>query len=274
MKITFIHLSDLHYRKGWPEEVTLVCKKLHEDLSNQLPVYENAYLIFSGDLVFAGGEPELYSNFHSDFVANFEGIGLSRERRICAPGNHDLSREALKPLLMMQRGSLQMMTSEQLFNEQLPQLSNTLFAPKFKNYTKYEQQFASFTCCQNSLGGTGWRLSEEVGVFCLNTALCSLAGLDDVSTNRPYSDHKQLMVGTRSLYEWLTNFSFKTRVLVMHHPVEWLADWAQVELEKIIAQNFQLVFSGHIHSNSAVFTSRQYKAVVSCSAPPLFTKKI
>ena len=53
MKHTFLHISDLHYRSDWPEETGLVCDKFAEDIKAQALSHENAYAVFSGDLVFS-----------------------------------------------------------------------------------------------------------------------------------------------------------------------------------------------------------------------------
>lgn len=90
---------------------------------------------------------------------------------------------------------------------------------------------------------------------------------------KPISDKERLLIDTRSLYKWLGETSSTTRILVMHHPPEWLADWAKTELEKIIANNFQLILSGHKHSDSASFSSRGVGKALHCVAPPLFTQK-
>lgn len=272
MKYTFLHISDLHYRADWYEENNLVCNKFIEDIKTQLSNHENSYLVFSGDIVFDGATPELYSAFEKNFAKKLDSVGLSKDRRICAPGNHDISRDALKQFLVIQKGTLDQMTNEQLFNENLIQNSKTFLAPKFENYKAYESQFAQYTACESDLGGAGWELSNEIGVYCLNTALCSFAGLSDLVGN-PISDQNKLMIDTRSLHKWLTETDFKTRILVMHHPLDWLNEWAKLELEKIISNSFQLIFSGHIHENSTTFSTRGIGKSVHCVAPPLFTKK-
>jgi len=81
------------------------------------------------------------------------------------------------------------------------------------------------------------------------------------------------MIDTRSLHKWLAETDFKTRILVMHHPLDWLIEWAKLELEKIISNSFQLVFSGHIHENSTTFSSRGIGKSVHCVAPPLYYDK-
>lgn len=273
MKYTFLHLSDLHYRPAWAEEMGLVCRKFTEDLALQIKRFENPFVIFSGDLVLAGADPKLYTAFHSAIADELDKIGLRAERRISVPGNHDISRDALKPLLVMQKGALAESTEERLFNDQLPEFSKAIFGPKFSNYVEYERNFAQYTCCSPSLGGAGWELSSEVGVYCLNTALCSFGGLEDAS-GKPISDQNRLMVDTRSLHAWLANSKFKTRILVMHHPLDWLAEWSKIELEKIIAESFQLVFSGHVHQSSATFSCRGLGRSVHFIAPQLFSRKV
>lgn len=272
MKFTFFHISDLHYRANWHEENGLVCTKFIEDLKKNINNFENPYLVFSGDIVYEGGNRDLYAEFEMNLANKLEEAGLSKDQRICTPGNHDISRDALKPLLKIQKSTLADITSEQLFNDDLPQNSKSFLSSKFENYIAYESQFARYTTCESCLGGTGWELSSEVGVYCLNTALCSFAGLSDLSGNY-ISDQNKLMIDTRSLHKWLADTNFKTRLLVMHHPLDWLVDWAKLELEKIISNNFQLVFSGHIHENSATFSKRGSGKFVHCVAPPLFTKK-
>ena len=259
MKYTFLHISDLHYRADWYEENNLVCNKFIEDIKTQLSNHENSYLVFSGDIVFDGATPELYSAFEKNFAKKLDSVGLSKDRRICAPGNHDISRDALKQFLVIQKGTLDQMTNEQLFNENLIQNSKTFLAPKFENYKAYESQFAQYTACESDLGGAGWELSNEIGVYCLNTALCSFAGLSDLVGN-PISDQNKLMIDTRSLHKWLTETDFKTRILVMHHPLDWLIEWAKLELEKIISSSFQLVFSGHIHKIPQLFQPEELES--------------
>lgn len=272
MKYTFLHISDLHYRTNWHEENGLVCKKFFDDLNIQKFNYENLYLIFSGDIVYEGARTELYSDFNSNFTQKLDSAGLTKNKRICTPGNHDISRDVLKPLLSIQKGTLSEMINEQLFNNNLEQNSKSFLHSKFENYIAHEEDFANYTACSSGIGGSGWELSNDVGVFCLNTALCSYAGLSDLAGN-PIYDKNKLMIDTRSLHKWISETNYKFRILVMHHPSDWLVEWAKSELDKIISNNFQVVFSGHIHENSTTLYTRGTGKLVHSVAPPLFTKK-
>jgi hypothetical protein len=272
MRYTFLHIADLHYRADWHEETELVCNRFLEDITAQIQNYENVYLVFSGDLVLKGEDDNQYDAFVYKFSNALDNIGLTRERRICVPGNHDVSRSALKPFLLMQDGALSVIKDEKVFNDTLPQLSKTFFAENFKNYISCETKFAHYTCCKAGLGGAGWELGKGIGIYCLNTALCSFGGLED-SAGKTISDKERLHIDTRSLHKWLAEDMSTTRILVMHHPLEWLTDWAKSELENTIADKFHLVLAGHKHHGLATFTTRGFGGSVLCAAPQLFSKK-
>jgi predicted MPP superfamily phosphohydrolase len=266
MKYTFLHISDFHHKPNWFEENQMVCNKFIDDITKQVKNYDNTYLVFSGDIVYESNSTA-YQEFESDFASRLDKAGLPKTKRICVPGNHDVSRDILIPLSKIQKATLSDITNEKMFNDDLPQNSKSFLASKFDNYKEYEYNFAEYTSCQSNISGYGWELSSEIGVYCLNTALCSSAGIFNIS------DQNKLMIDTRSLYEWIIKNDFKTRILVMHHPLDWLTEWAKLELEKIISSSFQLVFCGHIHENSATFSTRGMGKSIHCVAPPLFTRK-
>ena len=271
MKQTFLHLSDLHYRPGWPEEIGRVWQAFCEDLETQVSSFGDPYLVFSGDLVLAAGDETHYSAFESTIAEKLH-LHIPRDRIICVPGNHDISQDVLRPLATLQMGALTPMTSESTFNDNVRQLSDLFFRPKLSNYIDAEAHFAEFGCCQTTLGGAGWDLDGGIGVYCLNTALCSYAHLPDPQ-GTVISDERKLMIDTRMMQQWLQETTSTLRILVMHHPIEWLTQWASLELDTVIARDFNLVFSGHVHQANATFSTRGENGVVTVSAPPLFTRK-
>lgn len=272
MKYTFLHISDLHYQPHWHEEAELVCNKFLDDITVQIKNFQNVYLVFSGDLVLKGEYDNQYDALLEKFSNALDKIGLPRERRICVPGNHDVSRSSLKHILLMQDGALSLIKDERTFNDNLPQLSKTFFAENFKNYISCETKLAHFTCCKAGIGGTGWELGKGIGIYCLNTALCSFGGLED-SAGKTMSDKDRLHIDTRSLHKWLAEDISTTRILVMHHPLEWLTDWAKSELDRTIADKFHLVLTGHNHQGRSTYSNRGFGGSVLCAAPQLFSKK-
>ncbi|MEN9285744.1 MAG: hypothetical protein RLZZ179_3237 [Verrucomicrobiota bacterium] len=272
MRYTFVHLSDLHFRPHWHEECSLVCTKFFDDLELHIKAYENPYLLFSGDLVLAAGDKEQYGAFYSEFSNRLDALGLPHARRICVPGNHDVSQDEVRSVQTLQLGLLSQIRDETHFNNELLAHEKTIFSGKFRPYTEAEMKFAQYSCCSNTIGGHGWELDGGLGIYCLNTALCSFGGVKD-SEGRSISDKGRLMIDTRSLNQWLANSKVNGRVLVMHHPLDWLNEWSRAELEKIIADEFLTVFCGHVHEQDVMFSSHGAGGCVQCIAPPLFTRK-
>jgi len=263
----FLHLSDLHFRPGWNEECGLVSEKAIEDINNQLANYPDSYLIFSGDISYSGGDSTLHGELIREF---FDKINIPKERRIVVPGNHDLARSEIS--LALKSASLAGMTSECLFNDNVAKLSQFFFEPEFSNYIKLENDIAKYTCCGSSVGGEGWELDGDIGIYCLNSALGSFGGLSG-GQGGAINDKGRLLIDTRSVYGWLSTNASSVRILVMHHPIDWYVDWAQVELEKIIYNNFNLVMTGHVHKGASRFSSSGPYGAITCTAPALFSRK-
>jgi Calcineurin-like phosphoesterase len=272
MKHNFLHLSDLHFRGDWPEQSDLVLEALFADIKIQRAHFPDAYVIFSGDLVQAGGAAGQYDAFAAKVSEGLSAVGFPRERRISIPGNHDVSRAALLPKLLLQQGSLSLMKDEELFNNHLSQLTEQFFSTTFTPYRTAEATFAKYTCCHEQLGGSGWDLDDSIGVYCLNSALCSSGGLNDLQ-GKPIVDKGFLQIDTRAIYRWLAESTTARKVLIMHHPLDWLTDWSSEELSLIIAKYFHVVVSGHVHRPTSSYSFNGVSGVVHAVAPALFTRK-
>lgn len=272
MEYTLVHLSDLHYRTGWDEANGVVCEAFLTDLATECPKTSNVYAAFSGDLVYAADDLQGYAGFLTRLGKGLDGAGIGRPRRFAIPGNHDVSRQALNTLLALHNGALSALHGEGAFNNNLPALTSQYFDAKFQKYRDCEKQFAEYQCCGTQVGGCGWDLPGDLGVYCLNTALTSCAGLED-ENGKKITDEKRLCVDTRHLHRWLPASESKFRVLLAHHPLNWLADWAKTELERTIAKHFHLVLTGHVHTVDSFTTTRSIRQTVFCAAPALFTHK-
>jgi len=272
MNKVIIHISDLHYRQGWVEEQGVVLNGFFEDLGNQLTKIKNAdyYLIFSGDIVQSGDDSNSYDEFISNFDKKLTELGIPFSNRICVPGNHDVSTETVNSNKVVHEGVISQMLDEIHFNDYISNPSNILTS-KFNNYSKFKQAFAAYGLSFPSIAGIGWSVDDNIGVYCLNTALCSVGGLEKVGEVNP--DKGRLAIDTRSLHAWNQECKCKVKILVMHHPIDWLIPWAKQELEVLLRKDFALCISGHAHNQDIFHLINKNTSLVQCSAPPLFTKK-
>ena len=273
MRASFLHISDFHFTPSWPEELELVYESFQQDLVSEAKKETDLFAVFSGDLVREGAIPSHFEQFSSKIANTLEAAGIPYDRRIVVPGNHDVSRNAIEKTLPVQKPALDNIKSELQFNNSLELFSKQFLNENFENYKQGEKDFGKFTSCQGELGGTGWRIKNSIGVYCLNTALCSFGAIIHRESGSKINDRNRLMIDTRALHSWLRQNDSEFKILVMHHPLDWLCDWAASELDTVIDRNFDLVFTGHIHSSSAKSYSSSDSKVVQIGAPPLFTRK-
>lgn len=273
MQTTLIHLSDLHFRNDWDEDLSLLLDGFFGDLRNQIKSLEksNVFVIFSGDFVLRGGEKKLYDDFFRRFDKEFNILGISKNQRICVPGNHDVSQDIIKSDLINHDAVISSKLNEKNFNDYIHNPSKNILNKKFENYKNFEKKYAAIGVTSKLMSGGGFVIKENLGVYCLNSAICSSGGV--VKDGNAINDYQKLAIDTRNLSKWISECKAKVKILVMHHPIEWLTEWAQVELKNILHKNFSLCLSGHNHDQDILHSIHNDSNLVQCSAPPLLTHK-
>ena len=278
-KLNLIHLSDLHYLQGKEENHEVVFNAFFKDLEEQLKInkFNDNYLVISGDIAYAGDSEEQYENFITKFDFRLNALGLTKNKRICVPGNHDVSRNNIKASLVVHEGVVSQKLDETNFNDHILTANNVLIG-KFDNYLNFEKKFADFGVyskseAESSVIGKGWNINENVGIFCLNSALCSSGGLNGMD-GKFLTDESRLAVATRELHKWVSESKTKIKILVLHHPLNFLTEWAQNELEILLKKDFHLCLSGHNHNQTLCHSLHNGSQLVACSAPALFSKKV
>jgi len=270
MKTTFLNISDMHYRENRPESLGLVLTNFIEDAKSQLKNSDITYLVFSGDIVHAGSEDHLYVEFEKEIQVLLDDLGISKERRIIIPGNHDVCRDTVSKTSSIYHPAFTKCESEESFIRLLTEASK-YFSDKFSNFIKFSKAFTKYSFTEDNIGGFGFSVGNDIAIYCLNSALCSFGGA--AISNTAISDMRLLHVDTRSLHSWLQKTDDKCKILLCHHPLEWLAQWSSEELQKIIRNQFNVVISGHEHKQDSYTTLQNNRYCLFAKAPPLFTKK-
>jgi predicted MPP superfamily phosphohydrolase len=266
MRHAIAHIADIHYRKEEPEGASTIFNALLKDLRKQkesLAKYE-FYLAITGDIVSAGKDNDSYSSFDKEFNYKLNEIGLTRDYRMIVPGNHDIDQCVVeKDFKNYQDKINNNIDTERKFNDFI---SDKNFQDnKFENYMLFESDFAKYGI-HYSPYGKGWILNNTLGVFCLNTSLCSFGGVNGVA------DRDKLAVFTRGLIEWCNNLGTSTNILLMHHPISHLISWSKDAMKQIIENKFSLCLCGHNHEQDVFYNKISHKSLI-CSAPQVFTDK-
>ena len=102
--------------------------------------------------------------------------------------------------------------------------------------------------------------------------MTSFAGHDWKEYQQLKDDERRLNVDTRNLNDWVQKNS-KKKILMMHHPLSFLSEWADDELTKLLRIEFDLLLTGHAHRQNILCNQVKGESYVWCQSPQLYTDK-
>jgi len=262
----FLHLSDFHLAQNHMEDFRLLFKPLISDIQEFHATENIDFIIISGDLVDKGGlsfdnRGGCFNVFFDTVIRPLQdAVGLSINQIYLVPGNHDVFQD--DDDYYQEIGLQKELNSAEEVNNFIDSharesIKRILPYKKFESdiYQKHPQK--SLTEYQSSF--ISKKNGMTIGIACLN------------SSWRSYDSEKDLhllLVGERQLTRAL-DFIEKTdiKIALIHHPVDWLADFDQYCVSTALERSFELVFCGHVHRNSAWVQTGVYGGIFISAAP-------
>src|SRR5574341_34181 len=223
-------------------------------------------ILVTGDLIDRGGtgfvsRTSCFETFENAFAMPLlRELSVSRDRLYFVPGNHDVWRD--NDSKVSEVGLRQILNGIDEVNKYVDGGSQEGIK-RILPFKKFEKSFYnSHGNCSLSNYQSLFRVnidSQKVGVACLNTSW------------RSYEDGKDrhnLLVGERQITSAKTFFKDTSiNIALLHHPIDWLADFDRRCVEPLVENTFHLVFCGHIHSGSSWVKSDVYKGLFVSVAP-------
>ena len=252
--------------QGRPENEGLVLSKFILDVEEQIRkfVYDDVYVLISGDLVFAASD-ESYAKFDDIIVKELMRVlNIDRNHFIIAPGNHDISQSAVKDVEDSFLPIFRSNYDESKFNDLVRKpAQDTIILGKFdafKRYMKNTMEAADYSLLVNR-----YDINDIWSVHVLNTAILSCGAYKGID------DRGHMAVDTRGLHEIINHDKHPKKILMVHHPEEFCMDWVKHELRKLFGQEYSIILSGHTHDQYMYCDEKN--EYVRCEAPQLFTDK-
>ena len=255
--VRVLHVSDLHASEARRPQQVEIASALVADVERMHAARAIDLMVFSGDLANVGAPAEFDLAENLIIRPLMAATDLSVERVVMVPGNHDVNRAAIsRP---MERGLETLLSSDNpqaarqelvtLFAESDPELDSA----RLTAWREFSQRFYAASVPTpihpNSLFFRASVHDIEVGIIALNSAWRS-AGDEDKG---------RLIVGAPQLDAGLALAAgTDLQIVVLHHPLEWLADWDANDLRRALEHSRLLVLSGHQHvpDPTSEFTSR------------------
>jgi 3',5'-cyclic AMP phosphodiesterase CpdA len=240
--ITWLHLSDMHFRESQAYDENIVLKPLLLDLAERIQNdgLQPDLVFLSGDIAFSGRPKEylMARQFLDDLLGT---VGLSKERLFLVPGNHDVDRSLVTTGAKAMGATL---TSRNSVNEVLAAPEDRRFVlARFKGYAEFMNDYFE-----------GHLKFDEEHYFYVRTLALSGKQLAVVGLNSAWlcvSDQDKadgLVIGERQARTALEQTGdVDLKIAVVHHPFDWLREFDRNDVESMLLDQCNFVLHGHLH---------------------------
>jgi len=248
-----IHLSDFHLNKKSEYEYDeFLIDALIKDLEERNREEAIELIILSGDLIDKGGESyggalQAFDRFKEKVISPLtDNLNLGKDRIYFVVGNHDIERHLDSEII--ESGTRQSLVTIEKINSFLDENKETLSSQlkRISAFKKFESKFYDDVNVEKQISNFDSNFKIQIGnktagISCLNSAW------------RCYSDadKSNLILGEKQVIN-AKNFvkGCDIKLLIFHHPIDWLLDIDRRNVEPIITDEFDLLFNGHVHSTN------------------------
>lgn len=240
--VTWLHLSDLHFRESRAYDENIVLKAFLRDVAERIQVdnLQLDFIVITGDLAFSG-KPVEYTLAHRFLDELLVTTGLGRERLFVVPGNHDVNRSLITTGAKAIGVAL---TDRDNVNTFLATPDDRrLVMARFKGYANfingYFANHLTFDDERYFYVRTMDIAGQPVALLGLNSAwIC--ASDEDKSQG--------LLIGERQAWLALQQAeNADLKIALLHHPFDWLREFDQNDSATQLLDNCNFVLHGHLH---------------------------
>lgn len=268
-RLTWLHLSDFHFRvkTAWSQDVVL--KSLLEDVRARYAGANAPDLLFlTGDIAFSGKREEYL--LAEAFVAELRaGLKMPPERICIVPGNHDIDLDREEDAFAGARATLKSIEEVDRF-----------FAKEGRRKTLFSRQeeFRAFVNRVAPPSGGPITPSSyahqrliQLGAIRVRALLLDSAWL---SQGGP-ADAGSLVLGERQIIDCAANLSDPSCLTfaLLHHPFSWLTEFEQLSIENLVIDHADICLRGHVHSPDMRAIDRSEVRLATFTAGAAFTKR-
>lgn len=238
-KISWLHVSDFHFKSGDPYDRDVVLRALVRSVAEFRKSGRQPDLIFAtGDVAHSGQESE-YQTAAKFFDALCAAAGVDKQHLYVIPGNHDNDR-ALGVGLARTLGTRE--EADAYFEPRIPKPHITQKQRAFQKwYDEYFDGIRTFpknsTCGPLEVVEIG---DISIGILPINSAVFCQG--DD--------DHAKLWIGRRCLdtaVEELQKLGPALKIALIHHPLDWLHDAERSNVKTMLQSSIDFILRGHLH---------------------------
>lgn len=244
MKLTVLHLADLHYQNSKMKVLSIVVASLLRDLATLKDKYQIQpdLVFFTGDLINRGenGKTEFDSARTHFITPLLKHLDLAENRFFLVPGNHEV--DWTKVSDTFEKGIAAKLTDQDSFNGYYQNLrpdaeDSKIIRRKFHLFHAFGRKLRS-----DAVGSTpfydAYRLSIKglnLGILGFNTAWRS---------SNIGSDEKRLILGEAVFFDALRHIqNCDLKIGLAHHGFDMLTPWDSTSIKLAMAKNLDVLWA-------------------------------
>jgi predicted phosphodiesterase len=269
--LTWIHLSDLHIKDDDLFNRKVVFEALWQDIKEFIDKgIRPDFIAFTGDVSYHGSLKEYNLAIAEFFDPLLSVTQISKERLFVIPGNHDVNRNRSKFIKNpIPEGNLGNKISKMLQDSDQKEL---LLSP-FSNYRKFvlSYLFTDYNIKDPELSFSQNFVQDDflISIVGLNSAWLSGFNLDK---NGQVDDFGKLAISEYLLREAVP-IGAQIKIILMHHPTEWLFGEDRNQIEAFLAKNSCIILRGHLHRPDTISVSTLFGNVVVIPSGAVFDNR-
>jgi predicted MPP superfamily phosphohydrolase len=269
--MNILHISDLHYNGTSARLSEKVITRVAECVKSGGKKVD--FVIFTGDLVFSA---TVKSHFDAAKQQLFDylskELGVAPNNFIFCPGNHDIDREsrykAVRPYFKSEVNTLKELNDfytkkDEVYKDSLRTLAN---------YKEFVSDYhTSVDDSISDLYSVHFRSyqGEAIAFVSIYTPWLSAVWDDNGEL-----DEGNLCYPVNALQEAIDTVGSKVKrkILLMHHPISALRKNISFEIEDLVYDNFEMLFTGHVHKMMNVARHNGENGIYEHTAKATLTK--
>lgn len=245
--MNILHITDFHYSSESSKQIKVVQSIVKTIIEKEIEI---DLIFFTGDLVQSGSKKETFQSANNAlFKVLIEKLNLKSQNIIFCPGNHDIDRSLIHGALKSFFES-EIKTDEDL-NSFYQKKDGDVFSDSLKPSNNFKLFLSEYHQNEEQnkikdLYSIHIRTVKNIklGIACINSAWLSAIWKEDKGN---------LLIPNVLLEEIKRElFSVEKKVILIHHPLYFLKEYNFYGIESFIHNEFDLLFSGHVHKISSI----------------------